>query len=255
MSPGHPASSPGTAPRRASAASGAPLTGKDRLILALDFAEPAEAFAWSRRLRQQIGLVKVGLELFIAAGPSLVEQLQGEGQQVFLDLKLHDIPNTVAGAVRSAARLGARMLTLHAGGGRTMLEAAVKAAQATSRPPLLLGVTVLTSLDDAALAALGIAGPVGERVEAWAQMCREAGLDGIVCSPLEAAAVRRACGPEFRIVTPGIRCAGGAHHDQARIATAADARRAGADYLVAGRAITAAQDPLAAARQLAAEAE
>ncbi|MGH9541743.1 MAG: orotidine-5'-phosphate decarboxylase [Terriglobales bacterium] len=233
----------------------APAAGKDRLILALDVPTASEALAWSRRLAAEVGMVKVGLELFVAAGPSLVRQLAGEGRGVFLDLKLHDIPNTVAGAVRSATGLGARMLTLHAAGGPAMLAAAAAAAAATEQPPLLLGVTVLTSLDDSALAALGIGGPVPERVVAWARLCREAGLDGIVCAAAEAAAVRAACGPGFVIVTPGIRAAGAAKDDQARIATAAAARRAGADFLVVGRAITAAADPEARARQLAAEAQ
>lgn len=234
----------------------ASAAGKDRLILALDVPTASEALAWSRRLAGEIGMVKVGLELFVAAGPSLVRQLAGEGRGVFLDLKLHDIPNTVAGAVRSATGIGARMLTLHAAGGPAMLAAAADAAAAsTEKPPLLLGVTVLTSLDDSALAALGIGGPVPARVVAWARLCREAGLDGIVCAAAEAAAVRAACGPGFVIVTPGIRAAGAAKDDQARVATAAAARRAGADFLVVGRAITAAADPLAQARQLAAEAQ
>ena len=233
----------------------ASAVGKDRLILALDVPTASEALAWSRRLAAEIGMVKVGLELFVAAGPSLVRQLGGEGRGVFLDLKLHDIPNTVAGAVRSASGLGVRMLTVHAAGGPAMLAAAAAAAAKTERPPLLLGVTVLTSLDDSALAVLGIRGPVPERVAAWARLCREAGLDGIVCAAAEAAAVRAACGPGFLIVTPGIRPAGAAKQDQARVATATEARRAGADFLVVGRAITAAADPEAQARQLAAEAQ
>src|SRR5579883_493953 len=215
-------------------AAAAPATGKDRLILALDFPSATEALAWSRRLKAEVGLVKVGLELFVAAGPSLVRQLAGEGHGVFLDLKLHDIPNTVAGAV---------------------LAAAAQAARAADPAPLLLGVTVLTSLDEPALASLGIAGPVPRRVLAWAEQCRDAGLAGVVCGVAEAQAVRAACGPDFLIVTPGIRPAGAPRHDQARVATAREARAAGADYLVVGRAVTSGDDPVAAARALAAEAQ
>lgn len=236
-------------------AAAAPATGKDRLILALDFPSAAEALSWSRRLKAEVGLVKVGLELFVAAGPSLVRQLASEGQGVFLDLKLHDIPNTVAGAVRSAAGLGVRMLTLHAAGGAGMLAAAAQAARAADPALLLIGVTVLTSLDEPALASLGIAGPVPRRVLAWAEQCRDAGLAGVVCGVAEAQAVRAACGPDFLIITPGIRPAGAARHDQARVATAREARAAGADYLVVGRAVTAGDDPVAAARALAAEAQ
>lgn len=239
------------------------LGGKDRLILALDVSARAAALDLARRAGAEVGQVKVGLELFTAEGPALIEELQRElpGCGVFLDLKVHDIPNTAAGAVRAAAGLGARFLTLHAAGGEAMLRAAA-AARDAARPGSpgtaglrLLGVTVLTSLDEAALEALDIPGAIEPRVVAWAQLCQRAGLDGVVCSVWEAAAVRAACGRDFLIVTPGIRPAGGAVQDQARPATAAAARRNGADYMVVGRAVSRATDPAAAARQLAAEAE
>lgn len=238
------------------------LSGKDRLILALDVPSAGAALDLVRRTETEVGQLKVGLELFTAEGPALVRQLQAAGGGVFLDLKLHDIPNTVAGAVRAAAGLGVRFLTLHAAGGETMLRAAAAARdQARDSPalpgaaPQLLGVTVLTSLDEAALAALDMPGPVEPRVVAWARLCQRAGLDGVVCSVWEAQAVRAACGPSFLIVTPGIRPAGAGAQDQARPATAAAARRNGADYLVVGRAVSQAPDPASAARQLAAEAE
>ncbi len=238
--------------------SAGPRFGKDRLILALDVPTRAAALALVAQVGGEVGRVKVGLELFTAEGPGLVRELRAAGVEVFLDLKLHDIPNTVAGAVRSAAGLGVRMLTLHAAGGEAMLRAAVAArdtAQADRSAPLhLLGITVLTSLDAAAMAQLNMPGPVEARVVAWAQLCRRAGMDGVVCSAWEAAAVRAACGPEFLIVTPGIRAAGAAAQDQARAATAAEARRRGADFLVVGRAVSRAADPVAAARALAAEA-
>lgn len=215
----------------------------ERIILALDVASAAAAMAWVDRLGDRIGLVKVGLELFVAAGPELVRDLRARGVGVFLDLKLHDIPNTVAGAVRAAARLDVQMLTLHAGGGARMLEAAAAAAPASL---MLLGVTVLTSLDEAALEELGMPGAPAVRVQAWAQLCQRSGLSGVVCSPLEAAAVRHACGDALALVVPGIRPAGAARGDQARVATPREALRAGADYLVLGRAITAAPDPEAA---------
>lgn len=211
----------------------------DRIILALDVADEAAALAWVERVGQRVGMVKVGLELFVAAGPELVRKLRQRGVGVFLDLKLHDIPNTVAGAVRAAAGCDAQMLTVHAAGGAAMLAAAAAAA-----PPslTLLGVTVLTSLDAAALHELDLPGSAAERVVAWARLCQRQGLGGIVCSAQEAAAVRQACGSSMQLVIPGIRPAGAAVGDQARVATPAEAMRAGADYLVLGRAITAAAD-------------
>ncbi|MGH9533964.1 MAG: orotidine-5'-phosphate decarboxylase [Terriglobales bacterium] len=235
-----------------------PIRGKDRLILALDVPTRAAALDLVRRLGPEVGRVKVGLELFTAEGPALVRELSATGTGVFLDLKLHDIPNTVAGAVRSAAGLGAQMLSVHAAGGEAMLRAAAAARDAAIGAAAcrlqLLGITVLTSLDQATLEALAMPGPVESRVVAWARLCQRAGLDGVVCSAREAAAVRAACGPPFLIVTPGIRPASAPTQDQARAATAAEARRQGADFLVVGRAVNRAADPVAVARQLAAEA-
>lgn len=231
-----------------------PSEGVPEVIVALDFPEPEEAFELVEQLPSDTWY-KVGLELFTRAGPPVVERLVGEGRHVFLDLKLHDIPNTVAGAVRSVARLGVELLTVHAAGGEAMLRAASAAAADAAggpgggarRPLRLLAITVLTSLDDAALAA--VMGP-GAGVEATAGrlagLARESGVDGAVCSVNEARAVRLACGADFLVVTPGIRMAGESGDDQRRVATPAVARAAGADFLVVGRSITRAADPAAA---------
>ncbi len=224
-----------------------------RLAVALDTSEPDEVARLAGALRGRVGTVKVGLEAFTAGGPDLVRRVRDLGTPVFLDLKLHDIPNTVERAARYAARLGVAMLTVHASGGAAMLEAAVAGASAAERPPVVLAVTVLTSLDDAALAELGVPGGAAARVSAWAAMARRAGCGGVVCSPQEAAALRAALGERFRLVTPGIRPAGESAGDQRRIATPAAAVAAGADILVIGRPITAAADPAAAADAIAAE--
>lgn len=225
----------------------------DRVILALDFPSPGAALAWLATHPRAPRRVKVGLELFTAAGPSVVAALRDKGRAVFLDLKLHDIPHTVAGAVRAAARLQIEFLTLHAAGGERMLRSAVEAAaEAGAAAPRLLGVTVLTSLDADALAQLGLPGSPAERVLRWARLCRQAGLAGVVASSHEAAAIRRECGPDFLIVTPGVRSAGAPRHDQARVATPAEALAAGADFLVVGRSLTAVPDPDAALAELAA---
>lgn len=229
---------------------------RERLILALDAAEAAQALAWVERLGRHVGLVKIGLELFTAAGPELVRKVRAQGVEIFLDLKLHDIPNTVAGAVRAASRLDVRMLTVHAGGGPKMLAAAAAAAaEAGASAPMLLGVTVLTSLDGPELAALAMPGSAAERVLAWAELAREAGLGGVVASAQEAAALRQALGGAMALVIPGIRPAGAAVGDQARVATPAAAIAAGGDYLVLGRAVTAATDPEAALGRIIAEVE
>lgn len=222
---------------------------RERLIVALDTPDAATALQWAESLRGEAGLFKVGLELFVAEGPSVVRHLHEQGHGLFLDLKFHDIPNTCAGAVRSAARMGVRMMNVHASGGPAMLRAAAEAAREfVVERPILLGVTVLTSLDAAALAHIGVTGTPAERVQAWARMCQQEGLDGVVASAQEAALIRAACGPDFVIVTPGIRPAGSAVGDQKRVATPASAIADGAHYLVLGRAITAAADPAAAAR-------
>ena len=193
-------------------------------------------------------LLKVGSQLFAAEGPQAVKKLAGLGFSVFLDLKFHDIPNTVAGAVASAAELpGVRMLTLHAAGGTAMMRAAREAAGNSRKRPALLGVTVLTSLDAAALGQIGFAGTPLERAVSLAQLAQNAGLDGIVASAHETRAVREAIGPKALIVVPGVRPASAEAGDQARIASPGDAIRASADFVVVGRPITDAKDPRAAA--------
>jgi len=199
-------------------------------------------------------MFKVGSQLFTAEGPAAVEKLAAAGFGIFLDLKFHDIPNTVTGSITAAARLpGVRLITLHALGGVQMMRAARKAAGSGGARPLLLGVTILTSLDSAALVPLGISGPVAERVIELAKLAQASGLDGVVASAQDVAAIRAACGPELKIVVPGIRPAAADVGDQARVATAAEAVRSGADYLVVGRPITAAGDPVAAAKTIRAE--
>jgi orotidine-5'-phosphate decarboxylase len=201
-----------------------------------------------RRLLGVAGLFKIGKQLFTAEGPQAVQKLAGLGADIFLDLKYHDIPNTVAGAVAAAANLpGVRMLNIHTTGGLAMMRAAREALAGKKNPPALLGVTLLTSLDAQELRRVGISGPVASRVVALALLAKEAGLDGVVSSPQEARAIRRACGPKFLIVVPGVRPGSAAVQDQSRVATPAEAIRAGADYLVIGRPITAAKNPRDAA--------
>jgi len=221
----------------------------DRVLVALDVADPAQGVATADTLRGAVGGFKIGSQLFTSAGPGIVRALVDRGDRVFLDLKFHDIPNTVAGAVRAAVDLGVWMLNVHASGGPAMLEAARQAAETggASRP-LIIGVTVLTSMDAVALEAVGVSRSPLEQVVALARLVQQAGLDGVVASPLETAAIRDACGHDFVIVTPGIRAAASAgSDDQKRTMTAADAIRAGSSYLVVGRPITAAADPRAAA--------
>jgi orotidine-5'-phosphate decarboxylase len=229
------------------------ISGRDRLIVALDFPAPKDALALVERLEGRAGWFKVGLELYIAAGPAIVEKLAGQGYSVFLDLKLHDIPNTVAGGVRSAAGLGAGLLTLHAGGGPAMLTAAREAAEAAPGAPKLLAVTVLTSMDASQLAATGVDRKPAEQVELLARMGLQAGINGFVCSPQEVAALRKLTGPQGTLVIPGIRPAGAALGDQSRVATPAAALRDGASYLVVGRPITQAADPAGAVEAILTE--
>ena len=220
---------------------------RKRLIVALDVPTAATADELVNRLEGTCQWFKVGLELFTAAGPAVLEPLVARGHSVFLDLKFHDIPNTVAGAVRSAAALGARMLTVHAAGGPAMLAAARSALEGLSEPPQLLAVTVLTSMDEAQLRAAGVERAPAEQVGLLAKMGLEAGIRGFVCSPQEVAALRALTGPEGVLVVPGIRPAGADTGDQKRIATPAEALRQGASYLVVGRPITQAPDPAQAA--------
>jgi orotidine-5'-phosphate decarboxylase len=234
---------------------GGPRAARDRLIVALDAADLAAAEALVERLAGVVHHFKVGSALFTAAGPAAVEMVRKRGGRVFLDLKYHDIPATVAGAVEAAARLGVGLLTVHASGGVAMLRAAATAARAAGKDrPRIVAVTVLTSLDRAALQReLGVPVAVEGHAVHLAALAREAGCDGVVASPREAARLRAILGPDALIVTPGIRLAGGSGDDQARTATPATAVRAGADYLVVGRPITGAADPAAAATAILAE--
>ena len=213
---------------------------KDRLIVALDVPTAVDAQEIVYELGDSVSFYKVGLQLFTAEGPRIVSELVNSGRKVFLDLKLHDIPNTVAGAVKSASDLGVHMLTVHAAGGTRMLTEAVKAAGALPQAPLILAVTVLTSFSPADLDESGVTVSMTEQVRRLAELAQEAGCGGIVTSPREAANVRSALGPKIAIVTPGIRPAGTEAGDQSRIATPTAAIRAGASHLVVGRPILAA---------------
>ena len=225
------------------------LDPKDRLAVALDYPDAYQAMKLVDSLGQTCQWFKVGMELYYAAGNDIIRQLRDRGFDVFLDLKLHDIPNTVAGAVRSATKAGASLLTIHASGGSAMMTAAAEAAKAPGSPRLL-AVTVLTSMDDAQLAATGITASPAEQVLKLAKLARQSGIDGFVCSAEEVAAVRAATGPQTLLVIPGIRPAGAAIDDQKRIATPSQAIAQGASMLVVGRPITQAKDPAAAAEDI-----
>jgi orotidine-5'-phosphate decarboxylase len=228
---------------------------RDRLVFPLDFATLAEAREAALRLGPEVGVLKVGLELFVREGAAAVGLGREAGREVFLDLKLHDIPETVERAVASAGALGARYLTVHAGGGRAMLSRAVAQAAKAAAPLTILAVTVLTSLDETDLAAQGIAGSARDHVLRLAKVAWDAGVRGFVCSAAEARAMREALGPEALLVTPGIRPAGAGAGDQKRVATPAAAIGDGADLLVVGRPIRDAADPVSAARAVVAEIE
>lgn len=232
----------------------------NKLLVALDVDTGTRALELATALRGLAGGFKVGSRLFTLEGPDLVRRLVDTGARVFLDLKYHDIPNTVAQAVEAAVLTGAWMINVHASGGAAMMQAAAKAgadtAQRLGRPaPLVIGVTVLTSMDDATLRQSGVERPVFDQVLALAALARGAGLHGVVASPQETAAIRAACGPDFTIVTPGIRgaAAGGDKNDQVRTMGPAEAVAAGASFIVVGRPIIAAADPAAAAAAIAAE--
>ena len=220
------------------------------VIVALDYPEASSALDLAQRLSPDLCRLKVGKELFTSSGPALVEQLQKLDYEVFLDLKFHDIPNTVAGAVRAAAQLGVWMVNVHVSGGRRMMEAAGQALATFSQKPLLIGVTVLTSTSDEELREMGYTELSQARVLRLAALAADSGLDGVVCSALEATALRQVHGSEFCLVTPGIRLSGDAAADQRRVTTPADALAMGSDYLVIGRSITAATDPLAALQRV-----
>ena len=228
------------------------------ILVALDVESAAKALALADQLRGAVGGYKIGKQLFTAEGPSMVRELTSRGDRVFLDLKFHDIPNTVAGAVQAAVATGAWMVNVHASGGSAMMkaaaEAATTAAAALGRPrPLVIGVTVLTSMTDAALSEISVSRPMIDQVVHLAKLAKAAGLDGVVASPQETRAIRDACGEGFQIVTPGIRPSDQqGKDDQARTLTPAEAISAGANYLVIGRPITGAADPRLAAERIAA---
>lgn len=234
--------------------------GRERIIVALDVDAEEKAAELVRALAGEVGAFKVGLELFNAAGPGIFEKMKAAGAgRIFYDAKFHDIPNTVAGAARVAARKGLWMMNVHTSGGCAMMKAAAEAARSEAesigiQPPLMIGVTVLTSIDTMTLTEeLRVASGVVEQVMHLAQLAQSSGLDGVVASPQEIKSIREVCGPDFLVVTPGVRPAGAEVGDQKRIMTPSDAARAGADYLVIGRPITRAGDPVAAARAIAAE--
>jgi orotidine-5'-phosphate decarboxylase len=233
---------------------------RSNLIVALDFDSLPAALKFAKQLAPLVGMFKIGSQLFTSAGPTAVKEIAALGVGVFLDLKFHDIPNTVAGAVLSAASLpGIELLNVHASGGSAMLKAAVQAINAGvamgANRPRLLAVTVLTSMNDATLAEVGLTGPAGDRATALAQLAQKSGVDGVVASVQEARAIRTACGRDFLIVTPGVRPSTSAagSDDQQRIATPTEAINAGADFIVVGRPILAAPDPRAAAEAIVEE--
>ena len=227
------------------------MNAKDRVIVALDVDSAETARSLVERLDGRVGMFKVGSQLFTAQGPELVRWLVKRGEKVFLDLKYHDIPNTVAHAVGAAVRLGVSLVDVHALAGRAVVEAAVAARRGSETR--LLAITVLTSHDDESLSEIGVAGPVDPAVRRLSLLSLESGVDGVVCSPREALLIREACGPETLIVTPGIRPAGADQADQARPATPKAALVAGATYIVVGRPITSAPEPAAAADRIVAE--
>ena len=232
----------------------------DRLLVALDVDSVDEARQMADQLRDVVGGFKIGSRLFTSHGPRFIEELVERGDRVFLDLKYHDIPNTVAGAVAAATRLGVWMVDVHAAGGAAMMRAAraaadEEAAKRSRQPPLIVAITMLTSLNEAALDDIGFASSIEVQVERLAALAQSAGLDGVVASPQEIGIIRSRCGNQFTLVTPGIRGADDAKGDQSRTMTAGDALSRGASYLVVGRPIIAAVNPRAAAERIAAECQ
>lgn len=233
---------------------------RNPIIVALDVPSVDQAQALAVKLAPYVGAFKIGSELFTSAGPDIVKKIRATGAMVFLDLKFYDIPNTVAKAVASAVRLDVQMLTIHTSGGLSMMQAAEKSAQETAKslnvpPPLVLGVTVLTSMDGKELTELGLQADVGRQVERLANLAQRAGLRGLVCSPLEIAALRTFLPESVQLVTPGIRAGADKMDDQKRTLSAAEAIRAGANWLVIGRPICAAKEPEKAAEQILASLE
>jgi len=228
---------------------------RNPVLVAIDTTDLDRAKALAGRLSGAVGGLKLGLEFFNAHGPQGVREVAGGRGDLFLDLKYHDIPNTVAGAVRAAVALGPMMLNVHASGGAAMMRAALEAADDAARRfgtrrPLVIAVTVLTSMDDDDLRAVGQGAPAAGQVVRLARLAQDCGLDGVVCSPREIVAIRKACGADFRLVVPGIRPVGTATEDQKRVMTPQEAMAAGADWLVIGRPITGAADPAAAAQEI-----
>ncbi|WP_457669021.1 orotidine-5'-phosphate decarboxylase [Thiolapillus sp.] len=220
------------------------------VIVALDFPNEKTALALVSQLEPSLCRLKVGKELFTRLGPAFVEKLVGKGFDVFLDLKFHDIPNTVAAACDAAADLGVWMMNLHASGGRKMMEAAVDRLSTKAHKPRLIAVTILTSLGEEDLHEIGFAGTPGQNVLRLASLAESSGLDGVVCSPLEAAAIREQAAEDFLLVTPGVRPVSASLDDQKRVMTPADAMAAGSSYLVIGRPVTAAPNPLEALKDI-----
>ncbi len=233
---------------------------RSRLIFALDVDSPREALSFVSRLMNEVGMFKVGKQLFLRSGPAIVRTIRERGGEVFLDLKFHDIPRTVAKAGVEAARLGVRMFDVHASGSLEMMERTVSEVRKVCRNeglrrPKILAVTVLTSLNRADLKRVGISGKVESQVVRLARLAKEAEMDGVVASPKEVRQIRRECGRPFVIVTPGVRPSSEEHDDQKRVMTPEEAVRAGADYLVVGRSILEARDPAQAAREMVAAME
>ena len=226
---------------------------KSKVIVALDYPDATSARQLVARLTPDLCRLKVGKELFTRAGPQLVEDLAARGFDVFLDLKFHDIPNTVASACHAAAELGVWMMNVHALGGERMLEAAKEGVTRATHSPLLIAVTILTSMDESDLAAVGLVGSPLDNVLRLAQLAQQSGLDGVVCSSLETPALRAQLASGFRLITPGIRPAGSQADDQRRVMTPVDAIRSGSDYLVIGRPVTRADDPVSVLRTINSE--
>ncbi|WP_417795372.1 orotidine-5'-phosphate decarboxylase [Terasakiella pusilla] len=226
----------------------------ERIYVALDTMDVDYAVDLARKLKGLVGGMKVGKEFFTANGPQGVEKITEVGMPVFLDLKFHDIPNTVAGAIRASGKTGAQIVNVHAQGGPGMMKAAAEAGK-EAHIPMTIAVTILTAMDQDDLTAIGVNDPIEDQVVRLAKLTQDSGLQGVVCSAKEIAPIRKACGPDFKLIVPGIRPDWAAKGDQKRVMTPSDAVKAGADILVIGRPITQADDPVEAARKIAAELE
>lgn len=226
----------------------------ERIYVALDTMDVDYAVDLARKLKGLVGGMKVGKEFFTANGPQGVEKITEVGMPVFLDLKFHDIPNTVAGAIRASGKTGAQIVNVHAQGGPAMMQAAAQAGK-DANIPMTIAVTILTALDQEDLTAIGVNDPIEDQVVRLAKLTQDSGLQGVVCSAKEIAPIRKACGPDFKLIVPGIRPDWAAKGDQKRVMTPSDAVKAGADILVIGRPITQADDPVEAAQKIAAELE